>query len=90
MVKIVWSLKYSIGNEVSSFLDLATMGVNHFKNLIHADEEVIIAEIIQTAHPFPCFLYENENLDLMEKVSKEELKVILQNFQKDKIPYLDV
>jgi len=38
---------------------------------------------------FPCFVEEEDNLDLMEAVSEEELKYFLHNFQKDKIPRLD-
>ena len=35
---------------------------------------------------FPRFVGEEENLSLMEEVTKEELKLALQSFQKDKSP----
>jgi hypothetical protein len=34
---------------------------------------------------FPHFVEEEENADLMEEVSEEELKEVLHSFQKDKI-----
>ena len=38
------------------------------------------------AQVFPHFVGEEENLSLMEEVSKDELKAALQSFQKDKSP----
>lgn len=51
---------------------------------LSAQEEATISEIIRTILPFPRFINEDKNLDLMAKVSKDGLKTILQSFQKDK------
>jgi hypothetical protein len=49
----IWRLKDSLGNEVSTFKDLAQLGKNHFQNLFKAPEGTSIAEIIYLALPFP-------------------------------------
>jgi hypothetical protein len=50
---------------------------------------VSIDVVLQMALLFPCFVEEEENAYLMEKVSELELKVVLHSFQKDKSPRPD-
>lgn len=81
MVNTVWSLKDSIGNEVSSFPALATMGVNHFKNMFCAQQEATIAEVIKIVIRFPHLLYEDEFFDLMTKLFEEEVNLSFKVFK---------
>jgi hypothetical protein len=82
----IWSLKDENGREHSSFEDLTQLGTNHFKNLFKADEQVSIDAIVQLALFFPRFVEEVDNRELMEEVTKEELKEVIHSFQKDKSP----
>jgi hypothetical protein len=41
------------------------------------------------AQPFTRFVDDEDNRELVEEVSKEELKEVLHNFQKEKIPRPD-
>jgi hypothetical protein len=43
-------------------------------------------EVIRMVQYFPRFTNEKDNIMLMEKVTLEELKVVLNSFQKDKSP----
>jgi len=38
---------------------------------------------------FPSFVSEDDNVNLMEELSKEEIQEVLQTFKKDKIPNSD-
>ena len=63
---------------------MASLGVEHFKNLYKAPEHATLAKVIRIAYMFPGFVGLDENHSLMEEVTKEELKCVLQIFQKDK------
>ena len=82
----IWYLEDDRGRRREYFEELAETEVEHFQNLFKAPAGANIAEIMSIAQAFPRFVGEEENLSLMEEVSKEELKVALQSFQKDKSP----
>jgi hypothetical protein len=46
-----------------------------------------MADIVRISLFFPNFVYEDGNKALMEKISKEKLKEVLQSFQRDKALY---
>jgi len=54
----IWNLKDSLGNEVTTFKDLAQIGKNHFQNLFKAPEGTNTAEIIYLTLPSPRFVNE--------------------------------
>ena len=64
---------------------MASLGVEHFKNLYKAPEHAIVSEVIRITQMFPGFVGPDENHSLMEEVLEEELKCVLKSFQKDKI-----
>ena len=74
------------GDQAHSFEDLASLGVNFFKNLYKATEEISIAEVIRVAQFFPRFIEEEGNDSIMAPVTKEEVEDILKLMQKDKSP----
>lgn len=82
----IWSLRDDAGLEHSSFEDKARCGVAHFENLFKAPNHASIAEVIRMAQMFPRFVDEEGNRFLMRETSEEELKAVLQSFQKDKSP----
>lgn len=77
------------GEQESSFEDLASLGICHFKALFKAPTKVSIAEVIRVAQFFPSFVDEEGNKAIMAPVSKLEIEDILKGMQKDKIPGLD-
>lgn len=85
----IWELKNEGGDRVTSFKNLAELGANHFQNLYKAPAGTSLAEIIQIVHMFPRFAKEVDNGNLMEEVSKEELKEVIHSFQHDKSPRPD-
>jgi hypothetical protein len=89
IMNTIWSLKDSSGRDVYSFNDLAHLGKSHFQNLFKENNGANIAEIIQLALLFPCFVNDETNRSLMEEVSEEELKEVLHSFQKNKSPRPD-
>jgi len=82
-------MKEATSELARSFDDLASLGVNYFKNLFKAPEEVSIVEVIRVTQFFPRFIEEEGNDSIMEPVSKEEVEDILKLMQKDKIPNPD-
>ena len=82
-------MKDETGEKISSFEGLASLVVNHFQSLYKAQAGLTLAKIIQLAQFFPCFADAEENIELMEEVSMEELKTTLHSFQKEKSPRLD-
>jgi hypothetical protein len=74
---------------VTSFKDLTELGVKHFQNLFRALVGASLVEIIQIVDMFPRFAEEVDNGNLMEEVSKEELKEVIHSFQHDKSPRPD-
>ena len=76
----IWELKNEDGEKVTSFKNLADLGVNHFQNLYKALAGASLAEIIQIAQMFPRFVEEDENENLIEEVSMEELKEVILYF----------
>ena len=61
----IWELKNEGGYKVTSFKNLAELGVNHFQNLYKAPTGTSLAEIIQIAQMFPRFAEEVDNGNLM-------------------------
>ena len=74
---------------ITSFEGLANLGVKHFQNLYKAQAGSTLAEIIQVAQLFPRHVDAEENAELMDEVSVEELKEVLHSFQNDKSLGLD-
>jgi hypothetical protein len=67
----IWGLKDQMGRQLSSFEDLARLGSQHFKSLYTTDRRVSIDATLQMALYFPHFVEEEENLDLMAEVTKQ-------------------
>ena len=82
----IWELKKANNETTTSFEDLARTGKEFFENLFKANQQATIAELIQISQLFPKSITEEENLELMEEISEEELKETLNSFQKHKSP----
>ena len=63
--------------------------MKHFQNLYKAQAGTSLAEIIQIAHMFLRFVEEVYNGNIMEEVSREEMKEVIHTFQNDKSPGSD-
>eukprot|EP01018_Ginkgo_biloba_P032904 Gb_28853 [translate_table: standard] len=77
------------GSDACKFEDVAKARVKHFSSLFKDEERVSIAEAIRMTQFYPRFVNEEDNLSVMESVSKEELLDALHSFQKDKSPRPD-
>eukprot|EP00253_Pinus_taeda_P003055 PITA_03055 len=64
-----------------SYVSLAS---SHFKQIYRAPPIVNLAEIIQVAQLFPCFLDQEEGRELIKEVTLEDLEATLKWFKKDK------
>jgi cytoplasmic iron level regulating protein YaaA (DUF328/UPF0246 family) len=58
----------------------------NFQELYKVENKAAIEEVIRMEQYFPRFTNEEDNIMIMEKVTLEELKDVMNNFQKDKIP----
>jgi hypothetical protein len=84
----IWQLQSQTSNMVSSFEGITQMGKYHFKNIFKADPAINIVDFIRITLYFPRFVNEDENMDLYDEVTENELKESLQIFQRDKSPVL--
>lgn len=75
--------------KITSFEGLENLRVKHFQNLYKAQAGSNLVEIIQVAQLFPRFADVDENADLMDEVTMEELKEVIYSFQKGKSPSPD-
>jgi hypothetical protein len=73
------------GRTVTSFVDLACLGLDNFQNIYKADERVLIGKIVRIGGFFPSFVDEKLNISMFKEVSKEELNMVLHIFQKEKL-----
>ena len=76
----VWSLENEHGHVHDTFDGMASMGVEHFKNLYKVPTHATLVEVIRIAHVFPGFVDAEDNQALMEEVTEGELKRVLQSF----------
>eukprot|EP01018_Ginkgo_biloba_P020280 Gb_31029 [translate_table: standard] len=88
-VNTIWQLTRSDGFVASIFEDLAMAGVEHFRGIYKEESKSTIEEVLKLTIFFPSFVSEEDNRRMMEEVSKDELKEVLDSFQKDKRPRLD-
>ncbi|KAH9294276.1 hypothetical protein KI387_040518, partial [Taxus chinensis] len=78
----IWELKTTEGEAVRKFKDLASLGLQHFSNIFKEPETPNIVEIVKVASYFPKFVSEEDNQQLYEVVSQDELSTVLTSFQK--------
>ena len=82
----IWKLKYHDGKKEHTFEGMARIGKNFFQDLYKAENKATIEEVIRVVQKFPGFTSEEDNKILMEQVTLEELKNVMNSFQKDKNP----
>lgn len=73
-IKIIWENNKLYNSMVNrSFKEIAKVRKKHFKSLMAAN----ICEIMKIIRLFPSIISDEMNIGLEEKVSKEEIKVVL-------------
>ena len=77
---MIWELRNSVDEPVTNFEGMVDIGKAYFENIFRENQHATIAEVIQTARYFPESISEEDNADLMEAVSEDELKTILHSF----------
>ena len=60
--------------------------MDHFCNFFKVEERATKPEMVRISQFFPSFVNLKEFKRLMEEVTKEELQIVMHNFQKDKSP----
>jgi len=70
---------------ITSFKDIARACVNHFSGLFKEENRAINVEVVKMATLSPMLVYKDDNVILMEEVSKGELHEVLHYFQKENI-----
>jgi hypothetical protein len=77
------------GSKFSSFQEMTSTRKNHFHDLFKESATSNIGEIVKVVSMFPRFFDEEVNVGIEAIVSKEELKVVLSSFKKEKTPSPD-
>jgi len=70
---------------LSYFDGLEKLGKGHFQGLFSATRGTTIVEVLKFAYHFPRFMVEEENHNLMEKFSVDELKGVFSSFEKTRV-----
>lgn len=73
----IWGMHDDRGYKASSFDELSSMGVNHFKSIFAARQGSSIAEIIKIAGFFPCFVEQEGNDSLLKELMTFEFLATL-------------
>jgi hypothetical protein len=89
MNNTIWSLTQRDGQLFNTFEGISSLGISHFKYLFKAQPGSSIGEIVKEARLFPRYLEDGERESLMDQVTKQELLVVMNSFQKGKSPGLD-
>jgi hypothetical protein len=63
--------------------------VDQFEGIYKEDNRINLLKIVLTTNYFPSFVNEEENERLREEISKDELEIVLDSSQEDKIMGLD-
>jgi hypothetical protein len=63
------------------FLNLASLGVDHFKDLFMELQQEKVGEMLKLISLFPKLVDREENRELFREVSKEELRAVISKFQ---------
>ena len=74
------------GIEVNKFEGIARGIVDHFGNHFKVEERATKPEMVRISQLFPSFVNVKEFQRITEEVTKEELQIVMYNFQKDKSP----
>ena len=85
MRNTIWQLRNNNNDVVSSFEDLANLSKSHFEFVFKEENQTTIVEFIQLSQLFPRIITDEGNNELMQEISKDELKKTLHNFQKIKV-----
>ena len=80
MQNTIWELKNSNNEMCSSSEYLARINKSHFETLFKAENQETIAKVIQISQFFPNQISEEDNMELMEDISEDELKETLHSF----------
>ena len=81
----IWELRNENYDQVYTFKEMTKIGKYYYENMLKAYRQNTTAEVIYISQFFPESISDEDNSDLMEEVSEEELKATLHSFQKDKI-----
>ena len=76
----IWQLKDHDGKKEHTFEGMSRIGIFFFQELYKVENKATIEEVIWMAQYFPRFTNEEDNRMLMEKVTLEELKDVINSF----------
>ena len=65
----------------SSFEDLAGINKSYFEYLFKVENQVTTTEVIQISHFFLGQITEEDNIELLEEISEDELRETLHSFE---------
>jgi hypothetical protein len=69
----------------TSFKDIVELGIAYFKDIYKEGDKINIVEVFRITSFFPIFVEEEFNENLMVPITKEELQIVVQIFQNEKI-----
>ena len=81
----IWKLKDEEGREANYFENLSQMGISHFKKLFPRQAATSLAEVIRTTQSFPCYVDDEDVVELMGEVMKKEVENIIKSMARNKI-----
>lgn len=85
-INTIWQLSNEQGHIVNTFPQLASLANYHFKQTYRAPPVENLAEIIQVAQLFPCFLDQEAGMELNKENTIGELEAAIKWFKRDKSP----
>jgi hypothetical protein len=69
------------GDSINGHSNLEELGVEHFQNIFHDDNQVSMAQLINIINIFPSYVTDEHNLSLQEVVSEAEVDEAIASMQ---------
>ena len=85
-INTVWEIPNREGRKVRIFQGLAYLGVAHIEHIYKDPNRENISEILKVVSYFPRLLEDKDNERMHDPISKNELFLILNSFNKENIP----
>ena len=85
-INTIHEIRSNQGTWTRSFPEKSQVAVEHFQGLFKEPEGCPIAKILEVLDMFPRAITKEMNEELTKDILEEEIKQVLQSFQKGKIP----
>jgi hypothetical protein len=79
-VNIISEIRRNDGCSTTCFQDISKLLVDYFEGIYKEDSGASISKVVRMTSSFPSFVEEEDNVRLLEVVSKDKLQEVMHSF----------